>query len=310
MDLGDFLSLYQFEKQIGFGYCSRVFLATQVLTGQQVAIKIILKLEQNLTPIDKENFIRSSIDSPHLAQVYDVFEDADLIIIAMEYVSCGNLFRWIKMKGTLSESAVAMIIQHLLIGLSVLHDNDIIHRNIKPENILVSDTNLGATIKLSDFCLSNIIDNHMYYNQLSMIEECTAPEILAERSYTKAADMWGVGVVTFMLLSGNRPFNEDDQHDLLTKAIRGEYTLEADAWQHVSESAKDFVTNLLQPDPEKRMTVGEAIAHKWLKEELSNEPLEANESFLYLAMRRELKRTMDALKTSLMFKQFAKLTNE
>lgn len=305
----DYFASFHIDRPIGASNFSRVYLATGATTGRQVALKLILKVNQEETTINKEAVLDPSLNSPHLVKIFDIFEDIHMIMISMEYIQAGDLFEWICSKGIISESGISLILQHILLGVKELHDKNIVHRNIKPENILVSETEIGATIQLTDYCLANTIDQETPLSELCSTEICSAPEILKGDPYGPAADMWSIGVITYTLLCGRRPFEEDEKYPLFIKVSNGVYNFDYPEWEHISKTAKIFVKKLLEVDPNKRMTVDQALDHQWLNHDNSEDGIEASfNNLLITTMGRKLKRMMGAAQTAASFRQFTRYT--
>ncbi|OHT08870.1 Calcium/calmodulin-dependent protein kinase type 1 [Tritrichomonas foetus] len=298
----------QIDRSVGASNFSRVYLSTQRVTGRQIALKVIFKADQESTLIEKEKFLSDVLDSPHLVQISDIFEDVNIIIIKMEYVLGGDLFDWVYSKGTISETGVSAVAHHILLGLKALHSKGIIHRNIKPENILVSESNAGATVKLTDYCLAETIDTNSQLSELSSTEVCSAPEILRGEQYGPEVDVWSVGVILYTLMCGRRPFEEDEKYPLFLKVSSGQYTFDLPEWSIVSDDCKDFIRRMLEVDPAKRITVDEALKHPWLTGEYPDVAMEsALKNLQFTIMGRKLKRVMGAAKTASTFRQFTKL---
>lgn len=307
----DFFSQYQIDRSIGASHYSRVYLATHTSTGRQVCLKVILKQGDDCFTIDKAVDVVQEISSPHLVQILNSFEDENMIVIVMEHIPGGDLFDWISRKGTISEAAIAVIVKHILVGLKVLHENGIIHRDLKPENILVSDSEIGnqRIIKLTDHCIANTIDMNAHLSALCETEIFSAPEILKNEDYSISTDMWSLGVLVFILLSGRRPFEEDEREQIFKKVTSGEYSMETGEWEIVTDEGRDFVTRLLQVNPGDRMTVDDAFRHPWLNVELPDLAIDATLKHLQLtAMGRKFKKMAGAAKSAIGFRQFTRLT--
>lgn len=309
MKAEDYFALFHIDRPMGASNFSRVYLATEANTGRQVALKLILKINQDKITIDRNVFKDPTLDSPHLVKIYDIFEDIHMIMISMEYIQSGDLLDWICSHGTISESGVAMIVHHLLLGLKALHDKKIVHRNIKPENILITETEIGATIKLTDYCLAKTIDEDHQLSELSLTEVCSSPEILRRQTYGPEVDMWSIGVITYILLCGRRPFEEDEKYPLFEKVSNGNYTFDLPEWEHISNEGKTFVKQLLEVNPKQRLTVDQALSHKWLSMDLSDDAIESSLKNLQITtMGRKLKKVMGAAITAASFRQFTKYT--
>ena len=147
-------------------------------------------------------------------------------------------------------------------ALNHIHFHDIVHRDIKPDNVMISD---DLTVKILDFGLANVCHEREDLTTVIGTPYYVAPEVLRGH-YSEECDMWSVGVVLFILLSSRLPFMGDTPEDLLTKVAKGEYEMDPTVWDPVSEDAKDLVRNLLQVNPEERLTAADALKHSWFAE--------------------------------------------
>lgn len=305
----EFFALFQIDRSIGASHFSRVYLATEIATGRQVALKVILKFDQENPTIQRDAMLSPLLECQHIVQAYNAYEDVNMIVIVMEYVAGGELLEWIISRGTMTEPGIAVIIHHILVGLKTLHDNGLVHRDIKPENLLVAETESGATVKISDFGLALTIDTNAQLSELCGTEVCSAPEILKGQEYGTPADIWSVGVIVYTLLSGLRPFEEDEKYPLFVKVASGGYTFDSPEWEQVSPLGKDFVKRMLQVDFSQRMTVDDALTHPWINGEVPDVPLDKSlENLKQTMMGRKLRRVMGAAKSAASFRQFTRLT--
>lgn len=306
----EFFLGYKIERTIGSNHNSRVYFATSTLTGRRTALKVIMKRCGEESTVRTHEMIFPADVNPHIVHVMEIYEDANVILVVMEYLPGGELFDWISLRGAISESGIAILTMHILYGVKTLHDRDIVHRNIKPENLMVMETEMGATVKLADYYMSKTIDCDPGYIDVAYSDVCTAPEIMRGEMYGLAVDMWSVGVIVFMLLSGRRPFEEDDRDELREMASNAEYSMETKEWDIISDGAKDFVRKLLTVDPDERMTVLQALDHPWLETDREEEPVyETTVRKLHVtSMGRKLKRSMGAAKSALIFRQITGMT--
>merc|ERR1711871_181688 len=241
-----------------------------VKKGQHVAIKFIDK--DKLQPEDKaalhdEIIINQAMHHPGIVEMYDYFEDKDQMVIIMEACKGGELFDRIIEKGHFSERMAAETMEEACSALMYMHANGICHRDLKPENLLYENDDEDAAIKLADFGLASIEEKHRVGHDV-MSTQCgtpgyIAPEILQGKAYNHAVDMWAMGVIFYIMMSGLVPFPDDDDQDDLVK--RGEYDFEDENWEDVSEGAKDLVRGLLTVDPKKRLTAKEVIDSDWIQ---------------------------------------------
>jgi len=204
---------------------------------------------------------------PNIIRLYDIFENNDYIYIIMEHCSGGDLFSYLEKRGfKLPEHRAAQIIHKLCTAIFYTHSYGIAHRDLKPENILMTDSSDNADIRLLDFGLSKIIGPTQNctepYGTLSYV----APEVLLEKPYTKAVDMWSIGITTYLLLTGILPF--DDAHserEIARQTIHDPVPYKESTWKKISPEAKLLVDNLLQKDFTKRMDIKEVLEHPWIQ---------------------------------------------
>jgi len=150
----------------------------------------------------------------------------------------------------------------LLHVIQYCHSQNIIHRDLKPENLLLTSKEDDANIKLADFGFATEVDGNNCKKQVGT-PGYIAPEIIQNQLYGKPIDMWSFGVILYILLGGYPPFHDDNQQMLFKKIVAGAFEFHADYWGSVSEEAKDLIRGLLTVNPEKRLTVEQALAHPW-----------------------------------------------
>jgi len=148
---------------------------------------------------------------------------------------------------------------------------DIIHRDIKPENLLLKSKEEGiSSIKISDFGLARRIKTDETAGTTCGTPGYISPEIINLAPYGKECDYWSIGVVLYIMLSGSPPFFEDDKEGLFDKIKKGKYDFKDDAWQTVSDEAKDFISGLLLVDPTQRMNCYQMLEHPWMTSEIES----------------------------------------
>jgi calcium/calmodulin-dependent protein kinase I len=259
-------------------------------SGKLVAVKVILRSE--LTPPDDAAIydevammaaLGTSDTNYHVIPLVDFFEEEDNYYIVMELMGGGNLLEHISSRGagnptTYTEADVRDIVDNLLQAMAHCHAHKIAYRDTNPKNLLLKshqadDQGDNWYIKLTSFRLAA-----RCYESMSLTRQCgtpyfTAPEVILRRPYDVRADMWSVGCITFLLLSGNLPFEAGDQKELFRKIVNAEFDFDVDAWAEVSQEAKNFLNELLLLDPEERFTAVEARKHSWMlvpKKRLTN----------------------------------------
>ncbi len=262
--------IYEIKDVLGKGKFGLVRLGIHKESGRKVAIKIInkklvsnLDLEQVKTEVE----ILKIAQHPNIIRLYDVFENEKYIYIIMEFCGGGDLFGYIERRGfQLKESRAAEIIHKLSTALYYLHQYGIIHRDLKPENILMTDEKDDADIRLLDFGLGKIIGPNEFCTEPFGTFSYAAPEVLLEKPYNFKADLWTIGVITYLLLAGFLPFDDENSEKEIARQTVYEPTPFPNAiWGNISKEGRSFVDNLLEKDPKNRMTIKQVLEHPWLQ---------------------------------------------
>ncbi|XP_011023117.1 PREDICTED: CDPK-related kinase 3 isoform X2 [Populus euphratica] len=203
----------------------------------------------------------------HLVKFYDAFEDANNVYIVMELCEGGQLLDRILARGGryTEEDAKAIIVQILCV-VAFCHLQGVVHRDLKPENFLFTSGSEDADMKLIDFGLSDFFRPDERLNDIVGSAYYVAPEVL-HRSYSLEADIWSIGVITYILLCGSRPFWARTESGIFRAVLRSDPNFEDVPWPSVTPEAKDFVKRLLNKDYRKRMTAVQALTHPWLRDD-------------------------------------------
>lgn len=241
---------------------------THRATGRKVAIKCVLR--KDLPPADDaaiydEVAILASLNHPHIVPLIDFFDEKDCYFIVMELMSGGDLFDRIGKKKTYSEADARDLVVKMLKAVAYCHSRHIAHCDMKPKNLLLMSDDNDSFIKLADFGFAARV-----HEPKSLTKQCgtpffVSPEILMRKGYDTQSDMWSVGCIVFLLLSGNLPFMGRSQKELFRKIVAGKYEFDDEDWKDVSSDAKDLVKRLLVLNPDDRITAAEAVRHRWLK---------------------------------------------
>lgn len=153
---------------------------------------------------------------PNIIRLLDIFENIECIYLVMELLSGGNLFAYFeRRKHHIPESKAREIIHSLATGLFYLHSYGIVHRDIKPENIMMTDKTDNAQIKIADFGLAKIVGPSQFCNETYGTLAYAAPEVLMKKPYDKSIDIWGLGIIAYLLLTGVLPFDHKDDSILI-----------------------------------------------------------------------------------------------
>ncbi|KAK6645040.1 hypothetical protein RUM43_001316 [Polyplax serrata] len=162
-----------------------------------------------------------------------------------------------------TEKDASDLIRQVMEAVDYMHEQGVIHRDLKPENLLYYSQHPDSKIMISDFGLSKMEDSGI------MATACgtpgyVAPEVLAQKPYGKAVDVWSLGVISYILLCGYPPFYDENDANLFAQILKGEFEFDSPYWDEISDSAKDFIRNLMCVDVDKRYTCKQALAHPWI----------------------------------------------
>ena len=235
-------------------------------TGEEYAVKIIQKkhLEQRERDrLTMETNILKRVRHPNIIALKAVCETDDELFLIMELAEGGELFEHIVNQGAYSEDVAIDITLQIVSAVAYLHDLNIVHRDIKPENILLKRKGT-LELKLADFGLSKMFDATVRMQTTCGSPGYVAPEVLTDDLYGREVDMWSVGVIAYVLLSGFPPFYSENIKELFQQIMIAKYDFPPQYWSTVSDPAKDFVRKLLVRNPASRMSAQMALDHPWL----------------------------------------------
>jgi len=250
-------------------------LAHHKQTRQEVAIKIVTKSETEDDEMFNEISVMAAIDHPNTVKYHEMFLDDDDYYVVLERISGGELFDKIIELSVYEETEAAIAIQQALSAINFMHERDYIHRDLKPENLLLSSKEPDAQIKIADFGFATKIEGEQLSEYLGT-PPYMAPELVilydetVTGTYGKPVDVWALGCILYILLSGLHPFQMDDEDEMIELISSGELEWLGDGWDYVSEGAKDLVTKMLTADTNTRITAKEALEHPWIMEGSKN----------------------------------------
>ncbi|XP_069192329.1 calcium/calmodulin-dependent protein kinase type 1 isoform X1 [Procambarus clarkii] len=257
---------YLLKDLLGTGAFSQVRLAeVRDDPSRVVAIKIIDKkaLKGKEDSLENEIKVLRRLQHPNIVQLLDTYEDSEHVYLIIELVTGGELFDRIVEKGSYTEKDAADLIRQVLEAVDYMHDQGVVHRDLKPENLLYFSQDEESKIMISDFGLSKMEDSGI------MATACgtpgyVAPEVLAQKPYGKAVDVWSIGVIAYILLCGYPPFYDENDANLFAQILKGEFEFDSPYWDEISDSAKDFIRQLMCVDVEKRYTCKQSLGHPWI----------------------------------------------
>lgn len=276
---------------LGYGITGVVRKAVHRETGAEYAIKTLslnrIETAAGLEQLKEELVILMQLDHPNIVKLEEVYESENEIFLVQELLSGGDLFDRLDDQPMehYSEGQCARLVKQMLSAVRYIHSKGIIHRDLKLENFLFDDAGPDGELKMIDFGLSKHFTAGSKHHEPVGTRYTVAPEVL-RKHYDEKADVWAIGVITFLLLSGEAPFGgcyEDDESpaEIKDKILNARYSFEPEEyWSHVSDEAKDFIAHILVADPAKRPTAYECQSHPWLrdwqKDEQLSEPLGEN----------------------------------
>uniref|UniRef100_A0A8C7JC00 Calcium/calmodulin-dependent protein kinase 1Da n=1 Tax=Oncorhynchus kisutch TaxID=8019 RepID=A0A8C7JC00_ONCKI len=249
-----------------FGAFSEVLLAQERSTGKMFAVKCIPKkaLKGKESSIENEINVLRKIKHENIVALEDIYESSNHLYLIMQLVSGGELFDRIVEKGFYTEKDASTLIRQVLDAVDYLHKLGIVHRDLKPENLLYFNPQDESKIMISDFGLSKMEGSGDVMSTACGTPGYVAPEVLAQKPYSKAVDCWSIGVIAYILLCGYPPFYDENDSKLFEQILKADYEFDAPYWDDISDSAKDFIGSLMEKDPAKRFTCDQALGHPWI----------------------------------------------
>lgn len=267
-DLEKFSEQFVVEDQLGSGRFGTVYRCVDKVTDGEAAAKII----KCLTAKDRQNVLRevevmNKLRNHHkLLTLLAAYRGPKEIILVTEYIPGGELFERIVAEDfCLTESDCILYVRQICDAVGFMHLNGVLHLDLKPENILCTDVT-GHNIKVIDFGLAHNYDPAGDLKVFFGTPEFVAPEVLNFETVTPKSDMWSIGVVAYVLLSGLSPFMGEDDSQTFGHVLRVDYEFDEDAFEDISETAKEFIECLLLRNPLKRPGCDEVIQHPWLNQ--------------------------------------------
>lgn len=259
---------YTFGRTLGAGSFGLVRYARDNSTGEDVAVKIIIKkaLKGNAQLVIDELQLLQELHHPHIVGFRDWFESRDKFYIVTQLATGGELFDRIVQQGRFTEHDASVVILQILEAILYLHKHNIVHRDVKPENVLYLNELQDSNVVLADFGIAKRLqgpDDKLTSSAGSF--GYAAPEVVQGLEHGKPCDIWSLGVVTYTILCGYSPFRAEDVTDFIAEVRNNNAVVfHAEYWKDVSKDARRFIIKALQFDPEKRSTADELLNDSWL----------------------------------------------
>ena len=284
------INFYLYGRRIGQGAFGKVNLGLNVLTGRVVAIKSfkktpIEKFKHKMKKIQYETELMKRFNHKNITKILEVFNDEEYMLIIMEYINGGNLFSFVKKRRKLSEKMAKFLFRQIILGIQHIHSKNVVHRDIKLENILIDFDN---NVKICDFGIGKVLENE---DEL-LYDKCgtpmyMAPEIILandDNGYKGfPVDIWSSGITLYIMLSGSLPFNiknkNNNKEDMALNSIKDKNNIflqnqivnvKPKEIENISIEAKNLLKGLLNKNPSKRLTCSQILNHPWLKHSNNN----------------------------------------
>ncbi|CAH0728688.1 unnamed protein product, partial [Brenthis ino] len=261
--------LYQIhpDEVLGSGQFGIVYGGLHRASDRPVAVKVIDKLRfptKQEAQLKNEVAILQNLSHPGVVNLERMFETPERIFVVMEKLK-GDMLEMILSheKGRLTERVTKFLVAQILVALKHLHEKNIVHCDLKPENVLLSSDEEFPQVKLCDFGFARIIGEKSFRRSVVGTPAYLAPEVLRNKGYNRSLDMWSVGVIVYVSLSGTFPFNEDE--DINEQIQNAAFMYPPAPWREISPEAIDLINNLLQVKQRKRLSVDKCAAHAWLQ---------------------------------------------
>ncbi|XP_060042871.1 serine/threonine-protein kinase D3 [Erinaceus europaeus] len=266
----DISTVYQIfaDEVLGSGQFGIVYGGKHRKSGRDVAIKVIDKMRfptKQESQLRNEVAILQNLHHPGIVNLECMFETPERVFVVMEKLH-GDMLEMIlsSEKSRLPERITKFMVTQILVALRNLHFKNIVHCDLKPENVLLASAEPFPQVKLCDFGFARIIGEKSFRRSVVGTPAYLAPEVLRSKGYNRSLDMWSVGVIVYVSLSGTFPFNEDE--DINDQIQNAAFMYPPNPWREISDEAIDLINNLLQVKMRKRFSVDKSLSHPWLQD--------------------------------------------
>jgi calcium-dependent protein kinase len=263
--------LYTLGRKLGQGQFGVTYLCVEKSTGKEFACKSIAKRKlismEDVEDVRRELHIMHHLSGhPNIVNIKGAYEDVTSVHLVMELCAGGELFDRIIQRGHYSEAKAAELTRTIVGVVEACHSLGVMHRDLKPENFLFSNHSEDAALKATDFGLSVFFKPGEIFTDVVGSPYYVAPEVL-RKHYGPEADVWSAGVILYILLSGVPPFWAETEQGIFEQVLKSELDFVSDPWPKISESAKDLLRKMLNPNVAKRLKSHQVLCHPWIRED-------------------------------------------
>lgn len=265
---GPLTDKYEVQGEIGRGKFAVVKRCVNKENGHVVAAKCIRKRRRGKSC--REEILREvvmlemALEHPRLVDLKEVFETQSELILITEYCSGGELFTECVIEESFSETDVAHLMVQILEGLVYLHERNIVHLDLKPQNILLTEPYPRGTIKLCDLGFACLVNTGEDICDIIGTPDYVAPEVLSYEPLGLYTDMWSLGVLTYVMLTAYSPFCGKTQNETFLNISQVNLDFPDNLFSHISQEAQDFICKLLVKEPSERLTAKQCLEHPWI----------------------------------------------
>ncbi|KAF4086713.1 hypothetical protein AMELA_G00087490 [Ameiurus melas] len=261
-------SLFHVTGELGRGKFAVVKKCVDKATGKEFAAKFVRKRRRGrdcrAEVIHELAVLEAARCNPRIINLHAAYENEHDIILLLEYAAGGEIFDHCVSDELLSEGQIIRLIRQVLEGVHLLHQCNVVHLDLKPQNILLTSLSPLGDIKIVDFGLARRLGSIGELREIVGTPEYVAPEILNYEPITTATDLWSIGVITYMLITGESPFAGEDKQQTFLNVSQVNVDYSKEAFSRVSELAVHFIQKLLVKAPEDRPSAADCLSHPWL----------------------------------------------
>ena len=293
---GDAEEFYTMMDELGRGKFGIVRKCADKGSGVEYAAKFIAcRTKAARDEVVHEMNIMNELQHKQLMRLQAAFDRGKEMVLVMELITGGELFEKLVQEDYMSEGIATLYMNQLLDGLAYMHGKSILHLDLKPENMMLVRPG-SKRIKIIDYGLARKYDPNTKLQVMQGTPEFAAPEVVSFEAITPATDVWAVGVITYVVLSGLSPFLGDDDGETMSNISKMAWEFDDPVFDEMTSEAKDFISKILIKDCRKRMTVGECRQHPWLRVK-SKKRLETQRLKAFTA-RRKWKKALTAVRSA------------